>query len=75
MLKKVNSNSQNISAKLKTNSNSIQNKKDSIHSFLIQSPIPFESLSSYGWEQSPTMNSDYNLSKAYEFVQLDVSSI
>lgn len=72
MLEKVNS--QNISAKLKSNSNSFQNKKDSFLTFPY--PLdPFESLISQGGAQSPSTNSDYNLKKSYEFVQLDVSSI
>lgn len=72
MLKKVNS--QNISAKLKSNLNSFQNKKDSFFPSLSVLD-PFQSFISYVGTQSPDRNSDYNLEKAYEFVDIDVSAI
>lgn len=69
MLKKVNS--KNISAKLKSNSISFQNKKDSF----FPSSINPQSFISYGREQSPDRNSDYNLEKSYDFVEIDLTSI
>lgn len=73
MLEQVNT--QNISAKLKSNSITFQNKKDSSSISLVSPLDPFQSFLSYVGTQSPAMNSDYDLSKAYEFVQLDVSAI